>query len=222
MAMKLDMSKAYDRVEWIFLEQLMRKMGFHRRWVDLIMATIKSVSYSFLINGVPRGSIKPTSGIRQGDPLSPYLFLLCSEGLNGLLKKAVAKGDLRGFSLCKNGPQISYLFFADDSLIFCHAKMGDVQAIQSALALYERASGQKINGTKTNLCFGKSVLKSTKTDLKNFLGVPEIKEYEKYLGLQAMVGRKKKESFIYIKERIWKNIKGGRRNFYHKPEGRCY
>ena len=153
MAMKLDMSKAYDRVEWIFLEQLMRKMGFHRRWVDLIMATIKSVSYSFLINGVPRGSIKPTRGIRQGDPLSPYLFLLCSEGLNGLLKKAVAKGDLRGFSLCKNGPQISYLFFADDSLIFCHAKMGDVQAIQSALALYERASGQKINGTKTSIFF---------------------------------------------------------------------
>ena len=53
MAMKLDMSKAYDRVKWIFLEQLMRRMGFHGRWVDLVMATIKSVSYSFFINGVP-------------------------------------------------------------------------------------------------------------------------------------------------------------------------
>ena len=196
MAMKLDMSKAYDRVEWIFLEQLMQKIGFNGRWVDFVMATIKSVSYSFLINGVPCGSIKPTRGIRQGDPLSPHLFLLCSEGLNGLLKKAVARGDLRGFSLCKNGPQISHLFFADDSLIFCRAKMGDVQAIQSALALYEKASEQKINGTKTNLFFGKSVLESTKTDLKNLLGVLEIKEYEKYLGLLAMVGRKKKESFI--------------------------
>ena len=153
MAMKLDMSKAYDRVEWIFLEQLMRKMGFHGRWVDLVMATVKSVSYSFLINGVPRGFVKPTRGIHQGDPLSPYLFLLCSDGLNGLLKKAVARGDLRGFSLCKNGPQISHLFFADDSLIFCRARMGDVQAIQGALSLYERASGQKINGTKTKIFF---------------------------------------------------------------------
>ena len=153
MAMKFDMSKAYDSVEWIFLEQLMRKMGFHGRWANLVMATIKSVSYSFFINGVPQGSIKPTRGIRQGDPLSPYLFLLWSEGLNGLLNKAMARGELRGFLLCKNGPQISHLFFADDSLIFCRAKMGDLQAIQSALALYERASGQKINGTKTNLFF---------------------------------------------------------------------
>ena len=82
-----------------------------------------------------------------------------------------------------------------------------MQAIQSALALYERASRQKINGTKTNLFFGKSILKSTKTDLKNFLVVPEIKEYEKYLGLPAMVGRKKKESFIYIKEDLGETSK---------------
>ena len=102
----------------MFLESLMWKMGIHGRWVELVMATIKSVSYSILINGVPRGFIKPTKEICQGNPLSPYLFLLCSEGLNGLLKKAVAAGDLRGFSLCKNGPQISHLFFADDSLIF--------------------------------------------------------------------------------------------------------
>ena len=199
MAMKLDMTKDYNRVEWIFLEQLMQRMGFHGRWVDLVMATIKSVSYSFFINGVPRGFIKPTRGIRQGNPLSPYLFLLCSNGLNGLLKKVVARGDSRGFSLCKNGPQISHLFFADDSLIFCRVKMGDVQTIQSALALYETASEQKINGTKTNLFFGKSVLESTKTDLKNFLGVPEIKEYEKYLGLSAMVGRKKKGKLYLYK-----------------------
>ena len=107
-------------------------------------------------------------------------------------------GDLRGFLLCKNGPQILHLFFADDGLIFCRVKMSDVQTIQSTLALYERAFGQKINGIKTNLFFGKSVLESTKTDLKNFLGVSEIKEYEKYLGFPAMVGRKKKKGKLYL------------------------
>ena len=141
MALKLDMSKAYDRVEWIFLEKLMLKMGFHENWVRMVMETVRIVSYSILINGSPQGFIKPTRGIRQGDPLSPYLFLLVSEGVNGLINKSVAMGDLRGFSLCKYGPQISHLFFADDSVIFCRAKIGDVQALQSALTLYEKASG---------------------------------------------------------------------------------
>ena len=141
MALKLDMSKAYDRVEWIFLEKLMLKMGFHENWVRMVMETVRIVSYSILINGSPQGFIKPTRGIRQGDPLSPYLFLLVSEGVNGLINKSVAMGDLRGFSLCKYGPQISHLFFTDDSVIFCRAKMGDVQALQSALTLYEKASG---------------------------------------------------------------------------------
>ena len=86
--------------------------------------------------------------------------------------------------------------------------MGDVQAIQSALTQYEKASKQKINGSKTNLFFGKSVLESTKIELKNFLGVSKIKEYERYLGLLAVVGRKKKESLIYIKERIWGTLQG--------------
>ena len=63
MAMKLDMSKAYDRVEWLFLEQLMLKMGFHVKWVGLVMETVKTVSYSILINGEPRGNIQPTRGI---------------------------------------------------------------------------------------------------------------------------------------------------------------
>ena len=208
MAMKLDMSKAYNRVEWTFLERIMLKMGFHEKWVGMVMATVKIVSYSILVNGEPRGNIQPTRGIRQRDPLSPYLFLLCSERINGLLQKAVNVGDIRGFSLCKYGPQIAHLFFADDSLIFCRAKMGDVQAVQNILALYELASGQKVNSKKTNLFFGKSVSDATKNALKYFLGVPEIKEYEKYLGLLAVVGRKKKESLVYIKEWIWGKLQG--------------
>ncbi|XP_030958951.1 uncharacterized protein LOC115980890 [Quercus lobata] len=192
MAMKLDMSKAYDRVEWIFLESLMFKLGFHEKWVGMVISTVKTISYSILVNGEPQGNIQPTRGIRQGDPLYPYLFMLCSEGPNGLLQKSVAAGDLRGFSLCKYVLQISYLFFADDSLIFCRAKMGDVQTIQAILSMYEKALGQKVNGLKTNLFFGKSVSDNTKNALKDFLGVPKIKEYEKYLGLSAICGKRRK------------------------------
>ena len=75
-------------------------------------------------------SLSQQGGFVKAIPYLFIFFLLCSEGLNGLLKKAMARGDLRGFSLCKNGPQISHLFFAEDSLIFCRVKMGDVQTIQ--------------------------------------------------------------------------------------------
>lgn len=88
MATILDMIKAYDHVEWSFLEELKKKIGFNERWIHLTMLCVKIVTYSILINDEPRGLIHPTRGIRQRDPLSPFLFLLCIEGLNGLIKHA--------------------------------------------------------------------------------------------------------------------------------------
>ena len=85
-AMKLDMMKAYDRVEWSYLEAIMLKLGFSRLWVSKIMRCITSVSFSVLFNGQRLQEFKPTRGIRQGDPISPYLFLLCAEGLSCVLK----------------------------------------------------------------------------------------------------------------------------------------
>ncbi|XP_075645175.1 uncharacterized protein LOC142616192 [Castanea sativa] len=121
------MSKAYDRVEWGFLERAMLHLGFDRRFVVTIMSCIKSVSYSVLLNGVPSRTIKPSRGLRQGDPLSPYLFLLCAMGLQGLLHKAEADGAIRGVSICRNGPRVSHIFFADDSVLFCRAKQYECQ-----------------------------------------------------------------------------------------------
>ena len=88
MAVKLDMSKAYNRVKWGFIEKVMERMGFHERWIALVMHCISTISYSILMNGVAYGSIIPTRGLRQGDPLSLYLFLLCTNGLSSLINNA--------------------------------------------------------------------------------------------------------------------------------------
>ena len=123
MALKLDMSKAYDKVEWAYMEKVLVQLGFHDRWVKLMMACITTALYSILINGEPHGHITPSRGLRQGDPLSPYLFLMCTEGLHGLIRSAANNGDIRGVSHCHNGPKLTHLLFVDDSLIFCRAKI---------------------------------------------------------------------------------------------------
>ena len=119
MAIKLDMSKAYDRVEWSYLEAIMRRMGFQDRWISLVMMCVSTMTYFVLINGEPRGTIIPTRGLRQGDPISPYLFLLCAKGLSTMIKRKERLGGLRGISVRRGAPSISHLFFADDSIIFC-------------------------------------------------------------------------------------------------------
>ena len=208
MALKLDMSKAYDRVEWVFLQGMMKQMGFDSRWIALIMEYISSVSYSILINGVPSDIIHPTRGLRQGDPLSPYLFLICSEGLHSLLQKAADAGHIRGVSICKKGPRLTHLFFADDSLVFCRANLAECQKVQNLLDIYEKASGQQLNRNKTGIFFSKSTPPFMVNLIKEFLGIQESKHHEKYLGLPSLVGKYKKASLLFIKEQVLAKLQG--------------
>ena len=208
MAAKLDMSKAYDRVKWSYLKAILFKLGFHGRWVELIMVCVSSTSYSVLVNGAPHGYIKPTRGLRQGDPLSPYLFLICAEGLSALLHKKERENSIQGIAICLGGPRISHLFFADDSVIFCRASIHDCGALHNVLAIYERASGQKINKAKTALFFSKNTPPSTRTSILTMFGTSATSQFEKYLGLPPIMGRSKKRAFNDIKDRIWKRLQG--------------
>ena len=111
MTIKLDMSKVYDRMEWACLEKIIEKLGFDIKWRKLFMQCITTISYAIKINGCLRGRIIPSRGIRQGDPLSPYLFLLCAEGLSALIKASMCNGSVEGIAICRWGPKLSHLFF---------------------------------------------------------------------------------------------------------------
>ena len=136
MAIKLDMSKAYDRVEWPFLEGIMRKMSFNEGWINLIMVYVRIVTYSILVNGDPSGLIHLIGGIRQGDPLSQFMFLLCTKGLNGMIKKVERDGEIQGFSLCKRGPKLTHLLLANDCLLFCRATIDECGKVLDILNDY--------------------------------------------------------------------------------------
>lgn len=161
-----------------------------------------------MLNGQPHGLISPTRELRQGDPLSPYLFLLVIEGLHAIFRKAEEKGDISGVSLCLAGPQISHLLFADDNLVFCRASVSERVKLQSILYSYKQASGQTINRGNTNIFFSTNTLPQTQEAIKNFLGVPLVQRFEQYLALLSLIGRAKKKSFSVIKERTWKKLKG--------------
>jgi hypothetical protein len=152
-AVKLDMSKAYDRVEWSFLEKMMRKLGFSGRWIQLVMLCITTVKYQFKVNGECTDVLIPERGLRQGDPLSPYLFLLCAEGFSALLNKADVDGSLEGIKVCNDAPSINHLLFADDSLVLMKATRASARTLQKVLHLYEVCLGQTINFEKSSVMF---------------------------------------------------------------------
>ena len=173
-----------------------------------MMVCVKSVSYSILVNGEPKGLIRPSRGIHQGDPLSPFFFLLCTEGLHSPITKANNEGSIRGFSLRRRSPRLTHLLFADDNLLFCRANSHDCQKVLEILATYESVSGQQINWRRTFLFFSKSTSEEKKREIKEAFRILEILHYDKYLGLPSLIGKHKKASFDYIKERIWRKLQG--------------
>ncbi|XP_056864290.1 uncharacterized protein LOC130511362 [Raphanus sativus] len=202
MVIKTDMSKAYDRIEWDFLEQVLSKLGFRDICIRWIMECVTTVTYSFLINGAPQGMTTPSRGLRQGDPLSPYLFILCTEVLSGLCKIAQGNGRLLGLQVSQRSPYVNHLLFADDTMIFCKTNERNCRALSDILKRYELSSGQCINQSKSTITFSSKTPESIKERVKSALGITNEGGMGKYLGLPETFGRRKKDVFTGMVDKI--------------------
>nr|CCA66235.1 hypothetical protein [Beta vulgaris subsp. vulgaris] len=149
--LKIDFHKAFDSVSWAFLDWTLEKMNFPIQWRQWIQTCVTTASSSVLINGSPSPPFKLQKGLRQGDPLSPFLFVLVVETLNLLINKAISLGFWEGVEVSKGGLKLSHLQYADDTLIFCAPRIDYLQNIKKVLILFHLASGLQINFHKSSL-----------------------------------------------------------------------
>ncbi|KAL6566436.1 hypothetical protein OROGR_002051 [Orobanche gracilis] len=148
---KVDFEKAYDSVNWGFLNYMMERMGFCHKWRSWITSCLNSASVSILVNGCATKEFSMERGLRQGDPMAPFLFLIVAEGLSGLMRAAVDRGIFNGFKVGDDQQLISHLQYADDTLLVGDYSDTNIKAMKSILKCFELASGLKINFNKSNL-----------------------------------------------------------------------
>ncbi|XP_050207367.1 uncharacterized protein LOC126656793 [Mercurialis annua] len=156
------------------------------RCVNSVLSVEQAVSFSVMINGYPYGYIIPQRGLRQGDPLSPYLFLLCIEGFSAMLRKGEVDGKLTGGTVCRGIPTINHLFFADDSILFAKAEV-------------QECTQQQLQ-----------------TGIDKILGFREVESFHKYLGMPTLIGRLRKPIFSFLRDILHKWIAGWKERFLSK------
>ncbi|KAK2370269.1 hypothetical protein QL285_083333 [Trifolium repens] len=205
---KTDMAKAYDRVEWLFLQTTLEAMGFPQKLTETIMKCVKTVNFSILINGRPSQNFYPKRGLRQGDPLSPYLFIICANVFSGLITQAQQGKRIHGIKIAHGAPEVSHLLFADDSLLFCRANNQEATEVKNIIMNYQEASGQLVNMNKSEIIFSKHAPQSTKEVIGQILPMQQVNQFSRYLGMPTHVGRSKKQAFNYIQDCVWKKLKG--------------
>jgi hypothetical protein len=207
-ALKLDMMKAYDRLECPYLEAIMNRLGFAQPWIKVVMNMIKSVSFSVLFNAEKLEQFKPSRGIRQGDPISPYLFLIAVEGLSCLLKSVPQSSAFVGVQVAPTAPVVNHLLFADDSLLLFKASAEGAVEVSNLVNTYCNASGQRINNDKSSIFFSKGCPQAVRDNIKNTLNVHDEQLSDRYLGIPTDVGQSKNGTFKYLRDRVWEKIKG--------------
>lgn len=179
------MSKVYDQVEWSYLRDMMRKMGFNTWWVRLIMKCVTTVRYQIKVNHDVTNVITPSRGLRQE-----------------------RSKQIQGIKVSRRAPSVNHLLFADDSLLLMKVEDRSMKEVDQILKQYADCSGQVINKDKSASMFSKNTPREKRHATMQILNLNCEAKTEKYLGLPIYIGKSKSKTFAYLKDRIWRKIQG--------------
>eukprot|EP00253_Pinus_taeda_P008941 PITA_08941 len=199
---KIDLSKAYDRICWTYLRMMLTHLGFKVDFINWIMGCVSSVSFAVLINGAASSFFKGQRGLRQGCPLSPLLFLLVAEGLSRLISEAKRTGMIKGLEVAAN-LFITHLLFVDDILLFTNGNLDEVKELKAILDLFMKATGMQINIRKSQ-CILEGFSRNERTQITASLPFESLPMDDpfKYLGFWLKPNSYKKQDWQWLVAKI--------------------
>ncbi|CAN0870549.1 Putative ribonuclease H protein At1g65750 [Linum grandiflorum] len=208
MVLKIDLAKAYDKISWKFVEETLNLAGIPNPMVSLIMECISTVSFRILWNGGATDSFVPGRGLRQGCPLSPYLFTLCIERLSQLIRLEEDSGSWKSIELARRATKLTHIFFADDLVLFGEASTAQARVVTEVLDKFCLASGQTVSKEKSCVYFSKNVSNDLADCICVELGIARTANLGRYLGMPVIHGRPVKGDYEFILDNIDRRLAG--------------
>ncbi|XP_023926387.2 uncharacterized protein LOC112037802 [Quercus suber] len=199
MAIKLDLQKAYDRVNWDFLKTMLVRFDFNDTFIGWIMACISSVHFEDLVNGGKTKQFKSSRGFQQGDPFSPYLFILGQKVLSRMIEQ---EPTIKGVKASIDGPAITHVMYADDIILFPKATRRDATKINECLDKYCSWLGQKLNRNKYGIFFSKLTHSLSRRPIKQVLQMKSLKQDAIYLGAPLFLSSTPSKDFKFLQDRL--------------------
>ncbi|KAL9691450.1 hypothetical protein QQ045_011874 [Rhodiola kirilowii] len=196
------MSKAYDRISWIFLLRMLKKLGFNDNWCDLIYWNISSCFYSVLWDGSLFGHFKSNQGVRQGDPLSPSLFIICMEVFSRMLQRGCRSGRIEPYFVKVGAVQVSHLLYVDDILIFSNGSKHSLERLLTIINQFCTNSGQQLNPTKSTIFFDEHILYARRRTILQTTSFIAGTFPTTYIGAPLFPGRVKIEYFQGLEDKV--------------------
>lgn len=184
--------------------------------MKLIHSCINTVNFSILLNGSVTKTIKPSRGLRQGDPLSPFMFIMCAEVFTRLMNREERKGNIHGIKVAKNAPAVSHLLYTDYLLVMSRANKKEAEAFKRCFNTYCNWSSQEANLEKSSVLFSKRTTNKVAKEILQISGFKRMEENSIYLGNSLIIGRNRTKYFAYLKDRAQKRLERWSRQLLSK------